>query len=201
MPDSANPWRRYEFQPAFVLGFHGCDRSVGEAILRGEITHLNRSTNDYDWLGEGIYFWESNPTRALQFARERAAGAKNSRGDIREPFVLGAVLNLRRCLSTTESSALSRVRGAYEALCETYQENGIPLPTNGPNLRQRRLDCAVFDLLHFLEDNALDSVRAALWEGETLYPGAGIREADHVQICIRNPECILGYFRPIAVAD
>ncbi|HEX8463827.1 MAG TPA: hypothetical protein VF627_04345 [Abditibacterium sp.] len=192
-------WRLYEFQPSFVLGFHGCDRSVGEAVLNGEIQHLKPSVNDYDWLGEGIYFWESNPARALQFAQERAAGGKNSQGEISEPFVIGAVLNLRHCLSTTESSALFRLRSAYQTLVSASQQSGTVLPTNGQSLRQRRLDCAVFNLLPLLEEEPIDSVRAAFWEGESLYPGAGLREADHIQICVRNSECILGYFRPIAV--
>ncbi|MFN9610672.1 MAG: hypothetical protein ACK546_00735 [bacterium] len=32
-------------------------------------------------------------------------------------------------------------------------------------------------------------------EGELVYPGAGFRDRTHVQIAIRNPEMILGYFR------
>ena len=33
----------YEFQPSFILGFHGCDREVGEKILSGvepDLSHL-----------------------------------------------------------------------------------------------------------------------------------------------------------------
>ena len=75
-------WANYEFLPSPIVGFHGCDQSVGEAILHAEVTHLEQSRNDYDWLGSGVYFWEGNPKRALQFARERAAGGRNSRGEI-----------------------------------------------------------------------------------------------------------------------
>ena len=50
---------------ALVLGYHGCDREVGERILGGG-GHLQPSENDYDWLGSGIYFWEDNPRRALE---------------------------------------------------------------------------------------------------------------------------------------
>jgi len=53
---------------SFILGYHGCDKSVGERILKGE--PFKQSNNDYDWLGPGIYFWEANPTRGLDFARE-----------------------------------------------------------------------------------------------------------------------------------
>lgn len=41
-----------------------------------------------------------------------------------------------------------------------------------------------------------DSVRGVFFEGTELYPGAGFREKDHIQICIRNPNCIKGYFLP-----
>ncbi|WP_259698534.1 hypothetical protein [Pseudomonas brassicacearum] len=57
----------YSISPSFVLGFHGCERDVGERVLAGEQTLLD-STNDYDWLGRGAYFWENNPQRALSFA-------------------------------------------------------------------------------------------------------------------------------------
>ena len=50
---------------ALVLGYHGCDREVGERILGGG-GHLQSSENDYDWLGSGIYFWGDNPSRALE---------------------------------------------------------------------------------------------------------------------------------------
>jgi hypothetical protein len=39
----------------FVLGYHGCDRVVGERLLRG--TPFRPSDNEYDWLGPGIYFF------------------------------------------------------------------------------------------------------------------------------------------------
>ncbi len=107
---AAQEWGNYEFLPSFLLGFHGCDATVGEAILSGEIRHLKRSENDYDWLGSGVYFWEGNPARALKFVRERAEGGKNSRGQINQPFVLGAIINLHRCLNLADSSAIDQVK-------------------------------------------------------------------------------------------
>jgi len=194
-------WERYEVYPSFVLGFHGCDRAIGEAVLNGEIPHLNPSRNDYDWLGEGIYFWESNPARALDFARERARGGRNSRGEISEPFVVGAILDLGHCFSTTEMTALMRLKEAYETLSENYIRDNIPLPSNGPTLKTRRLDCAAFNLMHTLADlegrAPYDTIRAAFSEGGELFPGSGFRQADHTQICVRNLDCVLGYFRPL----
>ena len=200
-------WANYEFSPAFVLGFHGCDAQIGEAILRGELPHLRSSTNDYDWLGSGIYFWEGNPARALQFARERARGGRNSQGDISDPFVLGAIINQGRCLDLADSSAIEQVENAYHTLRRLSQQDGSVLPDNGNDFKARRLDCLVFNALHRLREEEkappYDSVRGLFWEGEEIYPGAGVRQANHIQICVRHSRSILGYFRPImpSIAD
>lgn len=198
---AAQQWANYEFPPAFVLGFHGCDAAVGEAILRGEIPHLRESTNDYDWLGSGIYFWEGNPARALEFARESAAGGRNSQGAITAPFVLGAVINLRRCLDLADSSAIAQVRRAYLNYRRIARDNGYALPRNSKNLKARFLDCLVFNGLHLVRERenlpSYDSVRGLFWEGPRIYPSAGVRQGNHIQICVRHTACILGYFRPI----
>jgi len=53
----------------FVLGYHGCTKEVGERLLAGE--PFKPSTHNWEWLGEGIYFWENNPRRALEWAKSR----------------------------------------------------------------------------------------------------------------------------------
>ena len=60
------PWDR------FVLGYHGCDRSVLNDVLTGK-QDLRVSRNDYDWRGNGIYFWEYSYQRAFQWAHRKAA--------------------------------------------------------------------------------------------------------------------------------
>ncbi len=198
-------WSNYEFPPAFVLGFHGCDAKVGEAILRGEEQHLTASENDYDWLGSGIYFWEGNPARALQFATERAEGGRNSKGDISELFVLGAIINLGRCLDLADSSAIAQVQDAYRTYQRLAKASGLPLPDNGKTLKARHLDCLVFNWLHLIREEeglpSYDTVRGLFWEGVKIYPGAGVRQGNHIQICVRQPGSILGYFRPIVLSN
>ena len=194
-------WANYEFPPAFVLGFHGCDAKVGEAVLRGETGHLLESANDYDWLGSGIYFWEGNPARARAFATERAEGGRNSQGNITTPFVLGAIINLRRCLDLADSSAIAQVQNAYRIQQRIADNSGNALPRNSPDLKARFLDCLVFNSLHRLRQEEdlppYDSVRGLFWEGHEIYPGAGVRQHNHIQICVRHTACILGYFRPL----
>ena len=68
------------------------------------------------------------------------------------------------------------------------------------DLLLRELDCAVIESLNMfneaLHQRPFDSVRGVFYEGEELYPNAGFREKDHIQICIRNPNCIKGFFLP-----
>jgi hypothetical protein len=44
-----------------------------------------------------------------------------------------------------------------------------------------------------------DTVRAFFVEGEPLYENAGLRALDHVQIRVRDPARIIGYFLPRGV--
>jgi len=91
----------HRLSSSFILGYHGCDLEVGERLLKGAA--FKPSDNDYDWLGPGIYFWEANPRRALEFATETA----NRRGaGTSKPFVIGAIIDLGLCLDLTTSSGL-----------------------------------------------------------------------------------------------
>jgi len=79
----------HRLSTSFVFGYHGCDRALGRKLIAGT-SDFRKSDNDYDWLGPGVYFWEANPDRALQFAEEK----KSRRQGIAEPFVVGAVIDL-----------------------------------------------------------------------------------------------------------
>ena len=102
--------------PSFVFGYHGCDESVKSAVLFGK-EHLRPSTNDYDWLGRGIYFWEQNAERAMDFAQES---------------------------------------------CRLWNERG----------------------------------RGLFQEGPPVYEGSGVMKETHIQIAVRNIDCIIAYFDP-----
>jgi len=110
---------------SFILGYHGCDRRVGERLLAGKA--FKPSNNDYDWLGPGIYFWEANPVRGLEFAEE---ASKRKTSNVSKPFVIGAVIELALCLDLTTSSALDWVRIAYESLVDVTRAAGLDLPSN-----------------------------------------------------------------------
>ncbi len=196
----------YARLPSFILGFHGCDRDVGEAILAGT-ADLTPSTNDYDWLGSGCYFWENNADRALDYATMLSGMHRRSVSAIRTPFVIGAVLDLGHCLNLLDHRALGILQRQHAELQRYADEAGVALPTNAPlrgsdDLILRRLDRAVIEAVHAARkrdgQTPYDSVRGVFFEGPELYPNAGFRARNHIQICIRDPRCILGYFRPRA---
>lgn len=198
---------RYEILPSLLLGFHGTDEATAERVLSGK-DGLRASENEYDWLGHGIYFWEYSPQRALEFARQALKDKKSSRGKIKKPAVIGAVIDPGVCLNFLEASALSQLKAAYDVL--TLIEDKLPKNRGGNDRRARYLDCAVVEMVHKMRElpgGALrtlskepqlphyDTVRGAFWEGADLYPDAGFKEKNHIQICVRNSECIKGYFR------
>jgi len=151
----ATTWPHYEYQPSFVLGFHGCEKTVGEKLIRGTFRHLDHSRSDYDWLGHGIYFWEGNPERAMRWAQ-----ARQKEGRIRNPFVLGAIIDLRRCLDLFDSAALSLVAEAHQSLSRTIHAANAVMPQNTGSTsdrKARKLDCATINYLHqYLEDQNIE---------------------------------------------
>ena len=186
---------------SFVLGYHGCDRRVAQRVLSDRHS-LRPSANDYDWLGDGIYFWEHNAFRAYEFActaRDRRLGKPR----IENPTVIGAIIDLGLCLNLLDSRFIEMVRQAHGDLVEYSRKTDTPLPKNsrGQDWLLRNLDCAVIRFLHRARDKdhdePFDSVRAAFLEGERLYANAGFAAKSHIQICVRNLACIKGYFRPL----
>ena len=170
---------------------------MAEQVFAGQ-AELKPSENDYDWLDSGIYFWEQNPTRAFEFATEVHVRRPDQ---IATPAVVGAMIDLGRCLNLLDTYYLGLVVQAYEQLAKIAREAGQALPRNelGPDRLLRRLDRAVVRRLHDARaiegEPAFDTARAAFLEGGPLYPEAGFLAKNHIQICVRNPRCIKGYFR------
>ena len=178
-----------------ILAYHGCDAEVAEHLLRGGT--FRPSQNDYDWLGDGVYFWEYGADRALQFARDQA-----NRGKLTNPTVVGALLQLGRCFDLMDTRFTNELSVAFKMMKESREEAGEPLPVNEgvtPDKLLRRRDSAVLNYyLEWLQEIGApyDTVRCGFVEGPPAYEGSGIQCQSHVQIAVRNPACIVGVFRP-----
>lgn len=195
----------YSKRAGLILGFHGCDESVRDKIVSNGILNLNPSENSYDWLGNGTYFWENNLSRAFKYAEDLKNNPHKTKSKIIRPSVLGAIIDLGHCLDLLDSQYLDLLKSGYLTLKELKVKHGLDIPLNKPIAEQgdlllRNLDCAVIQTIHqFNRDEGLaefDTVRGVFLEGDELYPNAGFREKNHIQIAVRNPNCIKGFFIP-----
>lgn len=88
---------------------------------------------------------------------------------------------------------------AFASLKASSELSGMQLPENSEDLLRRYLDCAVIQRLHEIrESNGLlgaDTVKGIFTEGLPAYAGSAFREKTHVQIAVRNLDCIKGVFR------
>jgi hypothetical protein len=170
-----------------VHGYHGCSRAVADRILRGDT--FVPSTNLWDWLGGGIYFWEYGPDRAFRWAEQSR--------NVRKPAVVGAIINLGRCFDLLDTAFTTQLRDFFSHYVETLQASGGEIPVNRG--KARYLDRAVIDAMMLrLSQSGLeyDTVRAAFIEGEPIYPGSALHMQSHIQIAVRNSRVIVGAFRP-----
>jgi hypothetical protein len=164
---------------------------------------LRPSNNAWDWLGPGIYFWEQNPHRALAYAEEAAKHQQKFNGRIKTPFVIGAVIRLGKCLNLIAPASISIVREAHFRLSHVTRNNSKKMPINkGAN---RQLDCAVINFVHDIVDEfglpPYDTIRSPFHEGSPLYEGANFTDRVHIEIRVRNPRMIKGYFLPRPIAQ
>lgn len=186
----------YSRVPGLVLGFHGCPKEVFEEVIYAD-QRLKPSTNSYDWLGNGIYFWENSYERALEWAQTHYGD--NGR-------VIGAVISLGLCLDLTDYASASILKEGYSMLEKLFKNAKAEMPKNSygrskSDVLLRHLDCAVIEQIHEFnrknEQPMYDSVRGIFTEGDEMYKGAAFQEKTHIQLCITNPNCIKGYFKPL----
>lgn len=192
----------YSSDQGLLLGFHGCDQSIRDQIISGQIM-MKASHNGYDWLGSGMYFWQNNHERAMDFAKQAPGKSK-----IKAPGVLGAVFSLGNCLDLTDKLYIDMVRNAYFSLKNIFNKRNIPMPKNrsaqgSSNPKDkvlRGLDYSVIESLHevLIEKGRIpfDTVRCVFIEGNPIYEDSGFYDQTHIQVCVRNPNCIKGFFLP-----
>jgi hypothetical protein len=168
------------------------------------------SKKAYDWLGHGIYFWENNYERALEWAKQKKS--------ISKPAVVGAILQLGNCCDLTDKRSIEVIKSHFLNLQKDYSLIGESLPKNKDakgdkhkDMLLRELDCTVIEYMHsrildaykkdlstkgFSEYPVYDSTRGIFTEGGPAFDGSGIFDKSHIQICIRNSNCIKGFFIP-----
>jgi len=189
---------QFEYE-RMIVAYHGCDLMVRDKVISGK-EPLYKSEKAYDWLGHGIYFWEHGKDRALQWAQERKGEA------VKTPSVVGALIHLGSCFDLLDTKYTRLLTLAWPQYIQDLKEQGKPLPENKPANKSdidqviRILDCSMINwTIQQLEKSTgvqIDSVRGVFPEDEPVFPGSSILKKSHIQISVRNPDCILGYFLP-----
>ncbi len=147
------------------------------------------STKAYDWLGEGIYFWEYAPYRALDWAMLRCAASGE------EPAVVGATIRLGNCLNLLDTQYMQELAQTYQQVVAEVGSGNLPRNTQRG---AHYLDRQVIDTCcRALETNllpAVQTVRGSFPEGDPIYPGSKILSRAHTQIAARDAACFLDIF-------
>jgi len=181
-----------------LFGYHGCTLEFARKITTPsvDIEEWKYSDEAWDWLGDGVYFWEEAPLRAWEWA-VAMCGRKGG-----SPAVVGALIAPRTLVDLGDTEFVDQLKVAYEIVKSSYEKLGKPLPVNkpfhgdpkDPDRKFRALDRLVVQELvdspARTRGTLIEAVRAPFQEGAEAYPGAAIHLRSHVQIAVRDPTCI-----------
>jgi hypothetical protein len=150
--------------------YHGTSKELSEKILT--TNKFKISTGGHQYVGDGVYFFESQKEYAVRWARKKY-GHKCDLG------ILCAVINLGRCLNLTSRSIKSVLIGVKKELEDR----------RGGNIT----DAAV---VNFIATNIveLDTIKCVIITPrgmKQIYPGSHLVMGEQVIICVRNISCIM----------
>jgi hypothetical protein len=163
-----------------AIGFHGTSAEAARRILS---TGFEISRNEYDWLGDGAYFFQDAPARALEWAWQRFGS---------DAAVIGAEIDLDDCIDLLDVPWHNPLAKAYPRYKAELEQQGIPLPRQSAGAH--RLDRRVMNYLIGLletEGSVVNCVRAAFAEGASAFPGSALLNRSHVQIAARTSRVIV----------
>lgn len=145
-------------------------------------------------------------------------GRQEKEGYHKDPSCIGAILYLGHCCDFMDAKYIRMLQDNYKVMELKHQNSGMPLPRNKdlPHDKHfdrilRELDCATIEFMHReiakkiqLEEKEMgvgdrkmfDSTRGVFTEGGPAFTGSGLFAKSHIQICIRNLNCIKGFFLP-----
>ena len=146
----------YSAGKGIVYGFHGCDRSIAEEIINQKLT-LKNSKNEYDWLRNGMYFWENSPSRALEYAENLKANPKRAKNPVKDPCVIGVIIHLGNCLDLLDYENLKILKPGFELLKAKTDKLPKNIAIGKLNEQMvRKLDCAVIQSIHVVAFESFD---------------------------------------------
>lgn len=158
-----------------VEGFHGTTTNAVTDIMTDG---FEMSRNKYDWLGDGIYFWEENKYRAWDWAKSRYGP---------NAAVIGARIALVDCMDFLDLRWTRLLTECYDQFLKHWKGLGLPLPRQSTGAH--RLDREVINyLIAELTRKGMEirCVRGLFQEGTPVFPDSAIMDKSHIQIVVRD---------------
>lgn len=99
-----------------AIGFHGTGAEAAQRILSAG---FEISRNEYDWLGDGAYFFQDAPARALEWAQQHFGN---------DAAVVGAEIDLDDCVDLLDIPWERLILRAFELYIGFRAQMGLPVP-------------------------------------------------------------------------
>lgn len=156
-----------------VQGYHGTSQEAARRIL--ETGEMHVSDSPYEWLGDGVYFFQGSIHRARQWAEQRHDS----------PAVVCATIELGHCIDLLDNRWVPPIRLIERELRDAADgEDEGRAPYNKDKMHA--LDNRVINNL--ADDWRPQTIRSAFSEGHAIVPGDAFGDALHIQIAVREPE-------------
>jgi hypothetical protein len=189
-------------QQHLIRGYHGTTVPRAQNIVATR--QIRISTNDYDWLGQGAYFFQDAPLRAWKWACEWVAPRAGE-----SPAVVSADITLEDCLDFLDLLNWRHLLSAHQLIVRApgtpTQNPPVVRAASGQRFRimspvppaartgYNTLDCAVVKLAVSVRrrHKRVPSVRGSFVEGQQLYDDSYFFDHSHVQIAVLEPDVIV----------
>ena len=162
-----------------AVGYHGTTKASAEAILEGGFA---TSKNPYDWLGDGVYFFQGASRRAWNWAWERHGS---------DAAVLGCEIQVVDFLDFTDPEWARFLTVQHDRYIEHCRIAGLPMPVQkgmAHFLDREVINYSIGALRQ--EGVAIRGVRGVFAEGDLVYPDSAIYVLAHVQIAVLELDVI-----------
>ena len=168
-----------------IIAYHGTTEAEADRLVDGE--PFKPSDKDYEWLGNGIYFWEYAPRQAWWWTKEQRKHTN--------PAVVGAIIRLGNCLDLLDPENVRSLKRAHDDILPRWERVGIKAPKN---VRHRKyLDCAILNWYYLQSDDdgkPIETCRGVYVPTKTakrVWKGSWIYDEAHIQVCVRQRKNIL----------
>jgi hypothetical protein len=158
-----------------LVGHHGTSRQIAETVLS---KGFRASQNAYDWLGDGAYFWQDAPLRAMEWATQ-AFGT--------DAAVLEATIEARDFINLLDVEWMSWLTDVFDQYLDEIKRSGRAVPVQTD--RAHRLDREVINFgISILESGGISvrGVIGAFREGRPVFTNSALYSHSHVQIAVRD---------------